>query len=80
MTVQGYTNDVPDDMELYYPLSPTRAMFYVKSGNDEHSPTITDPDEVAKFNILIAQHTHEQIFGNSNEAIEPYKQYIEPVA
>jgi hypothetical protein len=72
-----YTNDVPDDMELYCPLSPTRAMFYVKSGNDEHSPTIIDPAEVAKFNILIAQHAHEQIFGNSKEAIEPYKQYIE---
>ncbi len=71
-----YTNDVPPDMELYYPLSPTRAMFYVKSTNDEHPPTITDSAEIERYNKLIAEHAHEQIFGNSACALEVYKEYI----
>jgi len=46
--------------------------------HDEHSPTIMIP---TKWQI---QHPYRAtysrtIFGNSNEAIEPYKQYIEPV-
>jgi len=66
----------PPDMELYYPLSPTRAMFYVKSTDDEHPHTITDSAEIERYNKLIAEHAHEQLFGNSACALEVYKEYI----
>ncbi len=73
-----FTKEVPDEMELYYPLSPTKAMFYVKSTNNNHSPTMSDPAEVEKYNILTAQYAHEQIFGDSENAVEAYKRYVDP--
>jgi hypothetical protein len=73
-----FTRAVPEDMELYYPLSPTKALFYVKATNDNHPPVMTDPVEVERYNILIAQYAHEQIFADTEEAVEKYKQYVEP--
>jgi hypothetical protein len=73
------TRDVPEEMELYYPLSPTKAMFYVKVINNDYPATITDSADVEKYNILIAQHAHEQIYGDSKKALARYGQYLDPL-
>jgi hypothetical protein len=72
-----FTRAIPDDMKLYYPPSPTKALFYVKSINDDHPVVINDPAEVEQYNIIIAQYAHEQIFADSEEAVEKYKRYVE---
>jgi len=72
-----FTREVPDNIELYYPLSPTKALFYVKATNNNHPPVMTDTAEVEKYNILIAQYAHEQIFADSEEAVHKYKRYVE---
>jgi hypothetical protein len=72
-----FTRAVPEDMELYYPLSPIKALFYVKITNNDYPPVMTDPAEVEKYNVLIAQYAHEQIFADSEDAIEKYRRYVE---
>ena len=51
-------------------------MFYVEAANNDVCSTIADPDEVEKYNVLVAGNTHEQIYGNSREALESYKSYL----
>jgi hypothetical protein len=67
----------PTELEFYYPLTPIKAMFLVNASNPMQSGTLVSPEEVRKFNILIAQNSHEQIFANSREDLEAMQEYVE---
>jgi hypothetical protein len=57
-----FTQAPPDRMDLYYPLSPTVAMFLFERQSGQGVETFSDQREVHAYNLLIAQHAHEQIF------------------
>jgi len=70
----------PKEVEFFYPLSPTKAMFFVKIDNPISTSAISDAQEILRYNILIAQNSHEQIFSDSRELVEEMRQYVrEPV-
>jgi hypothetical protein len=60
----------PDQFELYYPLSPSKAMLLVfNAGRRAEERSITAED-VHAYNIQIARESHSQIFANCRESLE----------
>jgi hypothetical protein len=59
-----------------YPISPTKALFFLKATAQGYGAIITERAEVEKYNALIAEHAHEQIFGNSASVLDAVSQYI----
>jgi hypothetical protein len=61
----------PERVELYYPLSPTKAMLYLEKENPAHADgrplTI---DEAHAYNLRMADHSGRQIFSNSEEYLK----------
>jgi hypothetical protein len=60
----------PDDVELYYPVSPYQAIMITK--RLEKSPLdkiLMNDTDVDKYNAMIASHSFEQIFAASKEAL-----------
>jgi hypothetical protein len=57
-----------DQFELYYPLSPMRAMALVHVGN--HLDRSLTAKDVNRCNALIVRESHEQVFSNSEESLE----------
>jgi len=58
------------EVEWYMPLSPKMAMLYVLA---EHAPkshraTIAEA-EVQGYNVRMAEHSHDQLYGNSQECL-----------
>ena len=41
------------------------------------SRILYSPDEVRRYNILIAQNSHEQIFADSREGLQAMQEYVE---
>jgi Protein of unknown function (DUF4238) len=72
-----FDNIPPTELEFYYPLTPTKAMFFLKASNPTESGILSSPDEVRRYNILIAQNSHEQIFADSREGLEAMLEYVE---
>jgi hypothetical protein len=72
-----FDNTPPTDLEFYYPLTPTNAMFFLKESNPMQSGILSSPDEVRRYNILIAQNSHEQIFADSREGLQAMQEYVE---
>jgi hypothetical protein len=61
----------PQRMELYYPLSPARAMLFLeKSSGSFGDHILLTEEQVRSFNDLIAEHAHEQIFGVSKVCLD----------
>lgn len=59
----------PERMELYYPLSPNKAMLYL----EKDSPTpnqLLSMNEAHAYNVLIARHAGRQIFANSEDYLK----------
>lgn len=54
----------PDELELYYPISPRRGLLLTKGEVEEDRKTLTESD-VQHYNSLIASRAHEMIFGDS---------------
>jgi hypothetical protein len=64
----------PDEFELFYPLSPKRAMVFLKK---ETSVQLEIGAIAANsYNVTMAQHSHEQIFSNSKEYLESFAKII----
>jgi hypothetical protein len=64
----SYGKSVPQDLELYYPLSPTRAMALVKAST--RIPKTLTEDAVRQFNDQMVKSSHEQVFSNSVQHLE----------
>jgi hypothetical protein len=54
-------------IELYYPLSPTKAMLLVEDKIPR--PTSLNRDQVINYNALIVAHSYDQIYANSEESL-----------
>lgn len=61
----------PDKFELYYPLSPTKAMLLVEPSSD-HFPhdLAVSAVSVHVYNSLMAAHSYQQIYGSSRRALD----------
>jgi len=68
MVTDGKSFDVPEKMELYYPLSPTQAMLYLEkstpTGKFNYQVSI---DDAHRYNQMMLDHSGLQVFSNSEE-------------
>jgi len=60
--------DIPERLEFFYPLSPQKAMLLLERSTEATS--VVRADEVRRFNDLIIQNSHEQVFSNSRDCLE----------
>jgi Protein of unknown function (DUF4238) len=68
MLTDGKSFDVPEKMELYYPLSPTQAMLYLE--NSTPTGQFNNPvsiDDAHRFNQMMLDHSSLRVFSNSEE-------------
>jgi hypothetical protein len=59
---------IPEELEFYYPISPTRAMMLVHVGADANESA--HEERVNILNELIVKNSHEQVFSNSVDQLE----------
>ncbi len=68
MLADGKSFDVPEKMELYYPLSPTQAMLYLEKatpiGKFNNPVSI---DDAHRYNQMMLDHSGLLVFSNSEE-------------
>jgi hypothetical protein len=64
----------PDEFELFYPVSPKRAMAFLKK--ETTVPLTISAIAADAYNVMAAQHSHEQIFCNSQEYLETFSKVI----
>jgi hypothetical protein len=57
--------DIPEKLEYYYPLSPRKAMLLLEVSNQTHASV--SAIAVNRYNILIAEHSYQQLYSNSEE-------------
>ena len=62
------------ELELYYPVSPKRAIIISKTSEKIASKNVTDQDAFL-YNKLIAKASHEQIYANSENALTSIAQF-----
>jgi hypothetical protein len=71
----GYTRKPPEKFELFYPLSPKKAMLLLeKSSKREEFPL--GALSVNSYNMMMAKNSYEQIFSNSEEYLNSIKRAI----
>jgi hypothetical protein len=64
----------PAEFELYYPLSPTKAMLLVEpSGSFLPRDSSVPETFVRLYNLRIASHSYRQVFANSPDVLESVK-------
>jgi hypothetical protein len=64
----------PERLEFFYPLSPKRAMVFLEKGSSV--PLKIGGIAVNNYNVIMAQHSHEQIFSHSKEYLESLAKII----
>jgi hypothetical protein len=68
MLTDGKSFDVPEKMELYYPLSPTQATLYLEkstpTGKFNNQVSI---DDAHRYNQIMLDHSSLRVFSNSEE-------------
>jgi hypothetical protein len=70
--------DVPERMELYYPLSPTQAMLYLETATHVGGiSTSVSIDEAHRYNIMMLDHCAFRVFSNSEEYLKFLKKCAE---
>lgn len=68
--------DPPTRMELYYPLSPTRAMLFLeKSTPTSGISTTVSVDEAHQYNRILLDHSGLRVFSNSDEYLMFLRKY-----
>lgn len=70
-TLANYSSDVEtDELELYYPVSPDKALLISKENFVKNPTTIEiSEDEVRRYNSLILAASEEQVFSNNKELL-----------
>jgi len=67
--------EVPEKMELYYPLSPTQAMLYLEKATCiEGISANVSIDEAHQYNMMMLDHSAFRVFSNSEEYLGFLKQ------
>jgi hypothetical protein len=59
---------MPERLEFFYPLSPTRAMAFVEVATE--IPPIMSGEEVQRLNEMMVWHSYEQVFSNSRDYLD----------
>jgi hypothetical protein len=78
MLTSGGSWDVPEKMELYYPLSPTQAMLYLETATPIGGiSTSVSIDEAHRYNMMMLDHCAFRVFSNSEEYLKFLKQCAE---
>jgi hypothetical protein len=70
----------PDKFELYYPLSPTKAMLLVEPSSD-HFPCDLSVSamSVHVYNSHMAAHSYQQIYGSSRQVLESVREDLSAI-
>lgn len=64
---------IPDELELYYPISPSLSIMVSKQEKYLDKKVITiDDEDVIKWNDLIVKLSHSQIYSHRRELLEKY--------
>jgi hypothetical protein len=75
MLTPGGSWDVPEKMELYYPLSPTQAMLYLEKATTVGGfGTCVSIDEAHRYNMMMLGHCAFRVFSNSEEYLKFLKE------
>lgn len=72
----GYTRKPPEKFELFFPLSPKRAMLLLETSSKREEFPI-GPSSVNSYNMMMAMNSHEQIFSNSKEYLNSIRGLIQ---
>jgi hypothetical protein len=75
MLTPGGSWEVPEQMELYYPLSPTQAMLYLEKATIVGGiSTSVSIDEAHRYNMMMVDHCAFRVFSNSEEYLKFLKE------
>ena len=78
MLTPGGGWDVPERMELYYPLNPTQAMLYLETTTPVGGiSTSVSIDEAHRYNMMMLDHCGFRVFSNSEEYLNLLKHCAE---
>ena len=71
--------DPPERIELYYPLSPAKAMLLFEQSNTMYAVRFSvTMEEAHRYNQLIATHACKQLFANSEDSLKMVERASEP--
>jgi hypothetical protein len=65
----------PEQLEFFYPLSPTKAMLLVEASTKPNDAPIS-PLAVNNYNVRMVENSHEQVFSNSEEYLKAIAQVV----
>lgn len=66
----GLSNTEPvEKLEFYYPVSPTLAILITESAHSSSNEIILKEDEVDKYNLIMIEQSHSQIYATSEKVI-----------
>ena len=71
----GYTRKPPEKFELFYPLSPRKAMLLVETSSRRGESPLSGVS-VNSYNMMMAKNSYEQIFSNSEEYLNSIREAI----
>ena len=66
------SREPPEELEFYYPVSPTIAILYTKKISTGNQERILSSEEVEKYNQSIVIQSHSQIYSTSEEMVNKY--------
>jgi len=69
-----------DQMDLYYPLSPRRAIVICRSGAFATGKLRVSEEGVYEVNLKMAQHARAHIIGSEEEVIRKYRRKIDDIS
>ncbi len=69
-------NKPPERMELYYPLSPNKAMLYLEKDSPTPNQSLSI-EQAHAYNVLMAGHAGRQIFANSEDYLKLIQSYLQ---
>ena len=71
----AHTGKPPENLEFFYPLSPTKAMFLLESSSKRGDFPLSDVS-VNSYNMMIIQNSYEQVFSDSQEYLDGIKNVV----
>jgi hypothetical protein len=70
-----HTGKPPEKFELYYPISPRKAMLLVESSSGRADFPLSAVS-VNGYNMMMINNSHEQVFSNSEEYLNGIKSFV----
>ena len=67
------SDEPPEELELYYPVSPNLAILITERENDEYKDKLLlSREQVIQYNKMIAKQAHTQLYASSEECFKKY--------